>query len=48
VKNRFQSLPFKFNLQRYTAAGAMHEAMADIEAGLPKLNQAVSHSSKGA
>jgi hypothetical protein len=28
VKNRFQSLPFKFNLQRYTAAAAAKRAAA--------------------
>jgi hypothetical protein len=30
VKNRFQSLPFKFNLQRYTMVGGFEEAAAAL------------------
>jgi hypothetical protein len=37
VKNRFQNLPFKSNLQRYTEVGAVQ-----------LLNPAVTHSLKGA
>jgi hypothetical protein len=29
VKNRFQSLPFKFNLQRYTEGQDMRELIQD-------------------
>jgi hypothetical protein len=44
VKNRFQNVPFKFNLQRYIAAGKAkaHEAAAKAGAGavgLCRLNQ---------
>jgi hypothetical protein len=39
VKSRFQNLPFKFNLQRYTAAaaGAGSEEEKEDEVGLYKL-----------
>jgi hypothetical protein len=33
VKNRFQSLPFKCNLQRYTSAQSFPEDVARVFAG---------------
>jgi hypothetical protein len=43
VKNRFQNLPFKFNLQRYAAAAeaaadaidGIHDATTDLLGGGP-------------
>jgi hypothetical protein len=44
VKNRFQNLPFKCNLQRYSlvkevAFGTTKDRMIVIEVGLCRLNQ---------
>jgi hypothetical protein len=41
VKNRFQNLPFKCNLQRYVEAKLLHEETVALasEAGLYRLNQ---------
>jgi hypothetical protein len=39
VKNRFQSLPFKFSLQRYNEGGELRlQQMQSITAGLYTLN----------